>query len=86
MYSYSLRTQYNVPRRKQRQIKKTVLLANLSARDPLKPSGSKAGRFSYTVVTQVELSQIDDDVVVITEPPCKKKRIQQSKYLMENWI
>lgn len=48
--------QSNVPRFKHRSIKKTILLANLSPRDPSKASSSKSSRFTHTVVTQVIIS------------------------------
>ena len=44
------------PRSKQRVIKKTILLANLSARDPHKPSTSRANRLVHTIVTQIIIS------------------------------
>ena len=39
-----------------RVVEKCIVLANLSARDPQKPSSSKANRLTYTVVTQVIIS------------------------------
>ncbi len=39
-----------------RVVKKCIVLANLSARDPQRPSSSKANRLTYTVVTQVIIS------------------------------
>ena len=43
----------NTARFKKRSVKKTILVANLHARDPSKPSSSRAGQLMHTVITQV---------------------------------
>ena len=46
----------NAPRFQRRIVKKTILIANLSARDPNKPASSKTNGLVHTVVTQVIVS------------------------------
>ena len=43
-------------RSKRKTIKKTILIANLSPRDPNKPSSSRANRLVHTIVTQIIIS------------------------------
>ena len=55
--SQTLQFQQNIPRKvNKKQIKKTILLANLSTRDVQKPSCSSASRLVHNVITQVIIS------------------------------
>ena len=47
-------------------IKKTISVANLSARNSMKPSSSKTNGLSYTIVTQVIVSNNSSECNVIS--------------------
>ena len=63
------------PRSKQRVIKKTILIANLSSRDPNRPSSSRASRLLHTVVTQVIITLDCNDCSVGKATECVRKQI-----------
>ena len=72
------------PRFKQRAIKKTILIANLSSRDSNRPSTSKGSRLVHTVVTQVIISLDSNDCSVTRATECVRKQIGLDVVLLDS--
>ena len=72
------------PHFKQRAIKKTILVANLSLRDSNRPSHSRASRFEHTVVTHVIISLNSDDCSVSRATECVQKQIGLEVVLLDS--
>ena len=72
------------PRFKQRAIKKTILIANLSSCDSNRPSTSRAGRLVHTVVTQVIISLDSNDCSVTRATECVRKQIGLDVVLLDS--
>lgn len=61
------------PHSAKKSIKKSILLANLSASDPNKPGSSKNNGLTHTVVTQVVVNLIPDVECNVTHAAAKVK-------------
>lgn len=72
------------PRFKQRAIKKTILIANLSSRDPNRPSSSRASRLVHTVVTQVIINLDSNDCNVTRATESVRKQIGLDVVLLDS--
>ena len=75
---------YHPPRCKQRAIKKTVLIANLSSRDSNRPSTSRASRLVHTIVTQVIISLDSNNCSVNRATECVRKQIGLDVVLLDS--
>ena len=74
----------NPPRFQRRVVKKTILIANLSARGPNKPTSSKANRLVHSVVTQVIISLDNSECNVTTASEMVKGQVGFDVILLDS--
>ena len=72
------------PRCKQRAMKKTILIANLSSCDSNRPSTSRVSRLVQTVVTKVIISLDSNDCSVTRATECVRKQIGLDVVLLDS--